>query len=318
MLKDKKLRFRKNVIFCVFYCLFCLFLPFLLQINKTGLAMPFYDLQPQELVLRAEFFTSYSTSSPERKHNIMLASKSLNNLLVAPHEEFSFNKTVGARTEKRGYKTAKIIVGGEFVDGVGGGICQVSTTLYNAVLLAGLKIIEFHPHTLQVGYVEPSFDAMVNSGSADLRFVNDTFNPIIINTFANGERLKIVINGEKSEYSYKRKSIVKEYIEPEDYQMVIDEKGEYPELFEGDSKIIKFQKQGLKSEGVIVKMLNGKIIEQKLVRKDCYKAIRGVKVVGTRKREETIENLPEIILEQQNKNLIYNIYKKPFDKLKIL
>ena len=67
--------------------------------------------------------------------------------------------------------------------------------------------------------------------------------------------------------------------------MVIDEKGEYPELFDGDSKIIKFQKQGLKSEGVIVKMLNGKIIEQKLVRKDWYKAIRGVKVVGTRKRE---------------------------------
>jgi vancomycin resistance protein YoaR len=63
--------------------------------------------------------------------------------------EFSFNLTVGKRTEKRGYKTAKIIVNGEFVDGVGGGVCQVSSTLYNAVLLAGLNVIEYHPHSLQ-------------------------------------------------------------------------------------------------------------------------------------------------------------------------
>ena len=110
--------------------------------------------------------------------------------------EFSFNYTIGERTERRGYKKAKIIVGGEFVDGVGGGVCQVSTTLYNAVLLAGLKVVECHPHSLPVSYVEPSFDAMVNSGWADLKFINDTHNPVIIRARADGAKLTIQIFGE--------------------------------------------------------------------------------------------------------------------------
>ena len=128
----------------------------------VGKAMPFYDLQPKKIVLRAEFSTNYSSSTDARKFNVALASKTLDNTLVDINGEFSFNYTVGERTERRGYKKAKIIVGGEFVDGVGGGVCQVSTTLYNAVLLAGLKIIECHPHSLPVSYVAPSFDAMVN------------------------------------------------------------------------------------------------------------------------------------------------------------
>jgi vancomycin resistance protein YoaR len=161
-----------------------------------GYAMPFYDLKPKFLTERAVFSTSYETSSSERKHNIALASKSLNNTIVDVGAEFSFNMTVGARTEKRGYKTAKIISGGEFVDGVGGGVCQVSTTLYNAVVRAGLMVTEYHPHSLQVSYVLPSTDAMVNSGSADLRFVNNTNNPIIIKTTATNTTITIKIVGE--------------------------------------------------------------------------------------------------------------------------
>ena len=169
--------------------------------EKQAAAMPFYDLRPQQLVLRSKFFTSYPSSTEERKSNIKLAAKSLDYAFVDVGGEFSFNQTVGARTEKRGYKTAKIIVGGEFVDGVGGGVCQVSTTLYNAVLLAGLKVTEFHAHSLPVSYVAPSFDAMVNSGSADLKFINNTHNPVYIRAFADDATLTIEIYGEPMNFS---------------------------------------------------------------------------------------------------------------------
>jgi len=307
MLKDKKLRFRKNVIFCVFYCLFCLFFPFLLQINKTCLAMPFYDLQPQELVLRAEFFTSYSTSSPERKHNIMLASKSLNNLLVAPHEEFSFNKTVGARTEKRGYKTAKIIVNGEFADGIGGGVCQVSTTLYNALLLAGMKILEFHPHSLAVSYVSPSFDAMVNSGWADLKFINTTHNPVLIKTFTDDASIRIQIFGQPMDVKYIRKSVVTQDIPAPDYEKVVDDKGEFPDLYEGENRIIKYSKAGLESEGYLITSKDGKVIKVRKIRSDKYAPIRGKIILGTaiKPNLEQAEILPTIECLSMLKEKIY-------------
>ncbi len=279
---------------------------------QSAKAMPFYNLNPKPIVVMAEFQTSFKSSTKERKHNIKLSAKSLDNVFLDVGEEFSFNKTVGERTVSRGYKTAKIIVDGEFVDGVGGGICQVSTTLYNAVLLSGLKITEFHPHSLQVSYVAPSFDAMVNSGSADLRFVNNTDNPVIINTFVTDDTIKISITGEKPKFSFVTQSVVVGYVEPEDYEIQIDDEGEYPDLYEGESLIIKNQKAGVRSEGLIIKFLNGKPISSVVIRRDIYKPIRGIKVMGTKKTYEG-EMIEENLIEKENINLIYNIYKKPFD-----
>lgn len=95
-------------------------------------------------------------------HNIALAAEKINGCILADGEEFSFNGRVGARTESNGFLSAPIILEGDFVEGVGGGVCQASTTVYNAALLAGMEITEQHPHSLRVGYVEPSFDAMVS------------------------------------------------------------------------------------------------------------------------------------------------------------
>lgn len=250
------------------------------KLNQPAYAMPFYDLQPKTIVKRASFYTSYPTSSDERKCNIALACKSLNNTLVDVNGEFSFNKTVGARTEKNGYKTSKIIVGGEFVDGVGGGVCQVSTTLYNAVLLAGLKVTECHPHSLPVGYVAPSFDAMVNSGYADLRFINDTHNPIIIKAFADGSTLRMEIWGEPLTVKYSRQSVVTGEIPAPTEQEMIDEKGEYPTLYQGDRLVIRYSKTGLISEGFIVATKNGKTVSIKKIRSDKYNAQRGLIIIG--------------------------------------
>lgn len=252
--------------------------------------MPFYGLDLHKSVLRAEFTTDYSKSSAERKSNIALAAKALDNTFVDVKAEFSFNDTVGERSSKRGYKDAKIIVKGKFVEGVGGGVCQVSTTLYNAAILAGLRITEHHAHSLAVSYVEPSFDAMVNSGYADLKFANSTNNFIIIKTKADGEKLTVRIFGEKMTERIKRKSVVKEYVDAP-IEKIKDVKLEYPDLFEGEERVISLGKQGLKSEGYILIEKNGKKSECKL-RTDYYAPIGGVVVIGTAQRDESFEQMP--------------------------
>ena len=252
---------------------------------RVNAEMPFYGLEPEKSVLRAEFSTDYSKSSAERKHNIALAAKSLNDAFIDVKAEFSFNDTVGERSAERGYENAKIIVKGKFVDGVGGGVCQVSTTLYNAVLLAGLTVTEQHAHSLSVSYVEPSFDAMVNSGSADLKFVNTTKNPVIIKAVADGEKLTVKIYGAKMQEVIRLKSVVKEYVDAP-MEKTVDEKLEYPDLYEGEEKVVSYGKKGVKSEGYVVIDKNGKKSTKKL-RSDYYAPISGQVVVGTAVREKS-------------------------------
>ena len=237
-------------------------------------------------MLRGSFYTSYPNPTPERISNIKLATQALNNTVVDVGGEFSFNERVGERTERRGYKKAKIIVGGEFVDGVGGGVCQVSTTLYNAILVSGLWVSEYHAHSLAVGYVAPSFDAMVNSGGADLRFINNTYNPIIIKAKADESTVRIEIYGEKVTEKYIRKSVKIEDIPAPEDEEIEDEKGEYPDLYEGEYRYIRYGKSGIISEGYIVVIENGKVKEERRIRKDRYNGVKGIKVKGRAEREE--------------------------------
>ncbi len=277
-------KIKRFAFLCVTLC-FCVVCISVFLCAENAFAMPFYDLQPKHLVLRASFYTSFGSSTAERKSNIRLSTNSLNNVMIDVDGEFSFNKVVGERTEKRGYKNAKIIVGGEFVDGVGGGVCQVSTTLYNAVLLAGLEILECHPHSLPVGYVAPSFDAMVNSGSADLKFKNNTKNPVYIKAVADDNTVKISIYGEPMDYKIKRVSKVTQIILPPKEQIVCDEKGEYPELYKGEKMYLRYAKEGYKSEGYLEIIKNEKTSVKK-IRTDKYNAVGAVIVYGNADRIE--------------------------------
>ena len=121
----------------------------------------------------AEFVTDFSKSSEARKNNIVVASAAINGKFIKSGAEFSFNETTGARTIEKGYQIAKIIENGNYTEGVGGGVCQVSTTLYNACLLSGLSVSEVHNHSLLSGYVDPAFDAMVSMGKSDLKIKNN-------------------------------------------------------------------------------------------------------------------------------------------------
>lgn len=124
-------------------------------------------------------YTTYFESNPNREHNIELALSKFNGLTVENGQTISFNKVVGPRSASRGFQEAKIILDGEFVPGIGGGVCQASTTVFNAVLLAGLTVDKSHNHSLAISYVPIGRDAMVSSG-ADLVFTNDTGGTIYI------------------------------------------------------------------------------------------------------------------------------------------
>ncbi|HEX3011179.1 MAG TPA: VanW family protein [Syntrophomonadaceae bacterium] len=130
--------------------------------------------------LIAGYFTRLINSPRGRTTNIILSCASINGSVIQPGEVFSFNETVGPRTSSSGYQTAAIFSGQQVIDGVGGGVCQTATTLYNLALEANLKIIERHPHSLKVTYTAPGRDATVSWGTADLRFVNTFVYPIKI------------------------------------------------------------------------------------------------------------------------------------------
>ena len=117
-----------------------------------------------------------------RDTNIKLASDAINQSLVQPGEEFSFNKTVGPTTEKNGFKLAMIYVNGQKDEGYGGGVCQVSSTLYNAAANAGMKITERHDHSLPVLYVEAGKEAATSYGVKDFKFINELSYPVVINS----------------------------------------------------------------------------------------------------------------------------------------
>lgn len=130
------------------------------------------DLWPAEYIIGG-YYTSIIGSPASRNHNINLSSTTLNGTIVKSGEVFSFNRTVGQRTAAKGYQTAGVIVGKRLVPGIGGGVCQTSSTLYNSALEAGLQILERHAHNLRVGYVPVNQDATVSWGTADMKFKNN-------------------------------------------------------------------------------------------------------------------------------------------------
>ncbi|WP_408006630.1 VanW family protein [Pseudalkalibacillus sp. A8] len=127
-----------------------------------------------------QYVTYFNSKNESRSHNITLAAEAIDNHVIYPGETFSFNKVVGKRTKAKGYMRAPIIVRGELSEGIGGGICQVSSTLFNAVDRAGLTIVERYSHSKRVPYVPSGRDATVSWYGPDFRFQNKYNQPILI------------------------------------------------------------------------------------------------------------------------------------------
>ncbi|MGI5920625.1 MAG: VanW family protein [Syntrophomonadaceae bacterium] len=146
--------------------------------------------------LRGDYSTWFRGSGA-RLNNIQLAVKSLNNTLIWPENTFSFNETIGPRTPERGYLPAPVILGGGKNIDYGGGVCQVSSTLYNAALQAGLQICERHTHSRPVGYVRAGMDAAVAYDYLDLKLKNRSIKPVIIKAGLDKGRIWTQIWGEE-------------------------------------------------------------------------------------------------------------------------
>lgn len=256
---------------------------------------PIIVLQPNEYAsrfekfshCRADFSTDISSSSQDRKHNIKNSLNSLNKIKIAPNEVFSFNKVVGRRTQENGYRSAKIIVNNEFTEGIGGGVCQVSTTLYNAALLAGLEIVEANKHSKQVGYVQPGFDAMVNFGSSDLKFRNNTSDVITIITNFSSNTARVRLYGEKKASNYKLIHKTFNIVEPTEL-ILTDEKEEYLNkvIYEDEYFYLKKASRGMEIKSYRERYENNKLISTELLRHDKFAVQNAVKIYGNKKREE--------------------------------
>ncbi len=254
-----------------------------LQKNKTEIIASEIVLKPSITVeklrkstyRRAYFTTSYMYSSSERKENIQLCSKLIGFARLDAGQLFSFNETVGERTEERGFKNARIIEKGKFTDGIGGGVCQVSSTVYNAALLAGLRVRERHSHSMAVSYVEPSFDAMVSMGYADLKIENCTGGIVFLSARAEGDLVTVTVYGEKQRQSYKRVSEVVEKISPPEYL-----RQPSGELERGEERIAVYEKEGLISKGFLEVYKNGKLQDKILLSEDKYSPLQGEILYG--------------------------------------
>lgn len=214
------------------------------------------------------FTTYFDGANVNRSANIRLAAKKINGTTLYSGQVFSFNNTVGARTAQNGFKQAKIIQDGQYVSGYGGGVCQVSTTLYNAAALSGLEICEYHPHTLKVSYVPPSRDAMVSGSYFDLKFKNTRLTPIYIRTNTTFNSITCTIYGQSDGYKYTFDSTVTGTI-PKPKAVEI----------QGEEGVVRYGWEGTKSEGVLIKTKDG-ISKVAFKRKDSYAPVADMIGVG--------------------------------------
>lgn len=152
------------------------------------------DLKGINTVL-GTYSTYFNAGDTSRTHNIQIATDKINNVVIQPHQNFSFNDIVGERTAEAGYDDAPVFMNGTLVPGIGGGICQVSSTLFKSALLSGMTIVERTPHFAPVGYMPAGRDATVAYGYLDFIFSNPYDHPIYVLAHTNGDTLTISILG---------------------------------------------------------------------------------------------------------------------------
>ncbi|MTI80078.1 MAG: vanomycin resistance protein VanB [Firmicutes bacterium] len=233
--------------------------------------------------LLSRFTTKFNPDLVNRSYNIRVAANALDGLLVVPGEEVSFNEVVGPRSSEAGYKEAGVIVNNEMVDGLGGGVCQVSTTLYNAVLLANLEVVDRKNHSLPISYVPIGRDATVVYGIVDLKFINNTGRCIYIKTKVKDAQVTIKIYGDVS----KKKTVaINSWVEE-----VLPQEVQYEEdnNLKRGQRIIK--QEGSKgyiahAERLVIK--NGEVLKREELPISKYNPVEKVIAIGIAEPETAI------------------------------
>ena len=226
----------------------------------------------------ATYSTTYSTGNVNRSTNIGLASNSINGLVIMPGETFSYNESVGQRTAARGYKEAGVYVNGEVTTGLGGGICQVSSTLYNATLLANLEILDRTNHYFKPGYVPAGQDATVSWGSPDFKFKNNRDYPIKLVGYGTGGTVNFSIYGLKKDDDYEVK-IVSSEVGSIPYTTKYENDSSLPA---GTQKVSQAGSNGCKTQTYKILYKNGAEVSRTLINTDTYSPHNQVIRVGTK------------------------------------
>ena len=234
-----------------------------------------------------KFTTDYSSSSNDRAYNIKLACEKINGYVLAPGEEFSYNDVVGPRTAERGFRIANVYVGNTVQPGIGGGICQVSSTMYNSVVFADLEITERRNHTLPVAYVPLGRDATVSYGTTDFKFKNNTNMPIEIKAIAEGGINTVIILG-TDEHPEREIKIVTSQTGSTSPKVVVKKDSELPA---GEVRIESKGSNGSSHISYKVVYENGVEVSRKQLAKSVYAGKDRVEIHGTKVVESV---LPEV------------------------
>lgn len=255
--------------------------------NQESFTIPLKVLKPKVTVkslgqeafpdLLATYSTTYSTGNANRATNIALAVKSVNGYVLMPGETFSYNSTVGERTASRGYKEAGVYLNGEVTTGLGGGICQVSSTLYNAILLANLEIVERSNHTFKPTYVPAGQDATVSWGAPDFKFKNNRNYPIRISASTSNGTILFNVYGLKSDDDYQVKILSYE-VGSIPFSTQYQETSSLPS---DTQKVSQAGSNGCKTQTYKVLYKNGAEVSKTLLNSDTYKPHNQVVLVGT-------------------------------------
>lgn len=249
-----------------------------LAVDVLKPSIAYDDIKGIDTVLSL-FSTSFNVEDVNRSDNIRLACSRLNGRLLMPGDEFSMDEALGPRTIENGYKEAPVIYMNELIKGPGGGICQVTTTLYDAILLAKLQVLERSHHSMPLGYVNPGQDATIAEDSIDFRFRNSFDYPVCLAAEVVGRRINIRVLGQGGSDGNKVRlvsDIIAEYPPGED-EIEIDDS-----LADEEMVVSREARKGLRV--VLYRdtySSDGRLLERERISEDYYKPSRGLVKVNS-------------------------------------
>ena len=232
--------------------------------------------------LLSTFSTKYDASNAPRTTNLKLAMNKLNGVVVSPGETFSYNKTLGKRTAEAGYREAGGFAGGRVVQTLAGGICQISSTLYDAVVYANLEIVERHNHMFLAGYVGAGKDATVVYGAYDFKFKNTRKYPIMLKTSIGSGVARIDVFGIKEDVEYEVE-ISSKILSYTPFKVVRENDSS---LAPGKERVAQNGMNGCKSITYKILKLNGKEVSRTVLSSDTYDPMNKIIKVGPSKTTE--------------------------------
>ncbi|MFI3175395.1 MAG: VanW family protein [Bacillota bacterium] len=245
-----------------------------------------------EMVVIGSYSTNY-TPGQANQRNLEVASEFLNGSMIAPGDEYSATVAFGEQTLENGYVAGGMFVNGKLVTGIGGGVCQVSTTLYNAALLAEIEIVQRYAHSMTVGYVPLGMDGAIAEGYKDLIVKNDTGSPIYVEAFAKDGKVTVNLHGK--EIHEPGREVIYEVVHNTSTPQPDDVETEDPTRPVGEREVTYKGTVGYNVSVYKVVKQDGVEISRDYLNKSSYRAMASEVIVGTMEVEE-----PELQLDAEN------------------